>query len=308
MTLLSPGDRADSRGHFLDELRATVVERAGRPALTHRDRTYSYAELDRRARRCAGWLQGLGVERGDRVAVAAAEKLPFLAAHLGAIYAGACSLPLNPRFTRDEFRYFLADSGARVAVVGAGLRPVVEGLRPELPDLRGRRRRRRVGGARGPGSRPLGRRGRPLPDPLQLRHHGPAQGGRPHARQPRRQPARPAGLLAIHARGRHGQRAAAVPHPRPLVRHPPQPAHRRVPAHGGRLPPAPDPGGRGQGHGLHGDPDVLLRVPRPAGVRRGRPGLGARPAVHLRLGADPARGPARAWRRSWAARRSTAMA
>jgi malonyl-CoA/methylmalonyl-CoA synthetase len=78
----------------------------------------------------------MGVERGDRVVVATAEKLPFLAAHLGAIYAGASSLPLNPRFTRDELRYFLADSAARVAVVGQELRPVIEGLHSELPELR----------------------------------------------------------------------------------------------------------------------------------------------------------------------------
>jgi malonyl-CoA/methylmalonyl-CoA synthetase len=42
----------------------------------------------------------------------------------------------EPRFTRDELRYFLADSAARVAVVGQGLRPVVGELLPELPELR----------------------------------------------------------------------------------------------------------------------------------------------------------------------------
>jgi malonyl-CoA/methylmalonyl-CoA synthetase len=113
-----------------------AAEQIGRPALIYRERTYSYEELDRRAQRCAGWLQELGVERGDRVVVAAAEKLPFLVAHLGAIYAGGCSLPLNPRFTSDELLYFLADSDARVAVVGQGLRPVIEGLLPKLPGLR----------------------------------------------------------------------------------------------------------------------------------------------------------------------------
>lgn len=135
MTLLATPDRPGTPGHFLDELRATVAGRGGRPALIHREATFSFAELDRRARRCAGWLQGLGVEKGDRVAVATAEKRPFLAAHLGALYAGACSLPLNPRFTPDELRYFLADSAARVAVVGPELRPTVEGLRAELPGL-----------------------------------------------------------------------------------------------------------------------------------------------------------------------------
>ena len=147
----TPGDRRDARGHFLDELRATFAERGGRPALIYRDRTYSFAELDRRARRCAAWLQGLGVEKGDRVVLATAEKLPFLAAHLGVLYAGGVSLPLNPRFTREEMRYFLADSGARVAVVGPRAASGDRGAPSRVARAgRGRGRRRRLGGARGP--------------------------------------------------------------------------------------------------------------------------------------------------------------
>ena len=96
----------------------------------------TYGELDARARRCAARMRELGVEPGDRVAIVTAEKLPFLAAHLGALYAAAVSLPLNPRFTADELRYFLQDSGARVVVVGQDERPVIESLQPELPELR----------------------------------------------------------------------------------------------------------------------------------------------------------------------------
>ena len=33
---------------------------------------------------------------------------------LAALYAGCVALPLNPRFTREELRFFLSDSGARV--------------------------------------------------------------------------------------------------------------------------------------------------------------------------------------------------
>src|SRR4051812_16391110 len=97
-------------GHFLDELRATFADRGGRPALVYEGQTFTYGDLEARARRCAGWFRGLGVGPGDRVAIATPEKLPFLAAHLGATVAGAVSLPLNPRFTREELRFFLADS------------------------------------------------------------------------------------------------------------------------------------------------------------------------------------------------------
>ena len=61
------------------------------------------------------------------------------------------------------------------------------------------------------------------------------------------------------------------------------------------VPPAEDAGRRGPRHGVHGDPDVLLHVPRPARVPRSRAkGWSRRPAVHLRLGADPPRGAPRA--------------
>src|SRR5437588_123773 len=42
-------------GHFVDELRTVFADRAGHPALVHRDHVYSYAELDKRARRAAAW-------------------------------------------------------------------------------------------------------------------------------------------------------------------------------------------------------------------------------------------------------------
>ena len=169
------------------------------------------------------------MEPGDRVALVTGEKLPFLAAHLGAIYAGGVSLPLNPRFTRDELRYFLADSEARVAVVGAEQRPVIESLRPELPALLA------VVDDDAAWEAPEGHDRNPSIDAdapcLILYSSGTT--GRPkgvvhtHANLAASLHAL-RDLLAVHARRRAGQRPAALPHPRPLVRHPPQPADRRL--------------------------------------------------------------------------------
>jgi acyl-CoA synthetase (AMP-forming)/AMP-acid ligase II len=119
--------------HFLNELRAVFESCPSRPALIHRGRVVTYGELDAEARRWAGRLQQRGVEPGDRVALFTADKLPFLFSHLGVLYAGAVSLPLNPRFTREEMRYFLSDSQARMVIVGAEQFPLIESLVPELP-------------------------------------------------------------------------------------------------------------------------------------------------------------------------------
>ncbi len=123
-------------GHFLDELRATFADRAGRGAISYQDRIITYGELEARAHRCAARMRKLGLEPGDRVAIVTPDKLPFLAAHLGTLYASAVALPLNPRSTADELRYFLQDSGARVVVAGKDEWPVIESLKPALPALR----------------------------------------------------------------------------------------------------------------------------------------------------------------------------
>jgi len=122
--------------HFLEELLAMYVRQAPRPALIYRGRTVTYGELDALTAYCAASLQGLGVGPGDRVALSSGDKLAFLVTHLGTLRAGAVSLPLNPRLTRDELRYFLADSGSQVAVMGEEHRRIAEALRGELPELR----------------------------------------------------------------------------------------------------------------------------------------------------------------------------
>src|SRR5438132_3246055 len=122
--------------HFLHCLRSTFATHSRRPALIHGERTISYGELDRRAENFAALLEGEGVGPGNRVVLYTAEKLPFVVAHLGVLYAGAICVPLNPRFMREEMRYFLTDSGARVAVIGEDQRQIMEALRAELPELR----------------------------------------------------------------------------------------------------------------------------------------------------------------------------
>ncbi|MFO0965359.1 MAG: class I adenylate-forming enzyme family protein [Gemmataceae bacterium] len=121
---------------FLQALHETFENHAARSAVVHEQCTHTYGDLLARAREGAGWLQSLGVAKGDRVVLCTSNKPAFLFAHLATLFAGAVTLPLNPRFTREELRFFLADSGARVAIVGAEAGSILESLRPDLPELR----------------------------------------------------------------------------------------------------------------------------------------------------------------------------
>src|SRR5262245_951917 len=119
--------------HFVHDLIESFRRHADRPALIYGGRTWTYAELESAARGCAAWLQGAGIECDDRVALFTPSKLPVLIGHLGVLFAGAVPLPLNPRFTREEMRYFLSDSGARLVIAGSEQQSMAEELASELP-------------------------------------------------------------------------------------------------------------------------------------------------------------------------------
>jgi malonyl-CoA/methylmalonyl-CoA synthetase len=118
--------------HFGEQLRQTFETHATRTALLYRGEAITYADLQSRVTQCAAWLQQLGVRAGDRVVLFTGNKLPFLIAQLGAMFAGGVPLPLNPRFTREEMRYYLSDSGARVIVVADEQRTMIESLVAEM--------------------------------------------------------------------------------------------------------------------------------------------------------------------------------
>jgi malonyl-CoA/methylmalonyl-CoA synthetase len=122
--------------HFLSELRESLATGAGRPAVRYRDCTYTYSELEHRVRNAAAALQGSGMTAGDRVVLLTPAKFPFVIAYLGVQFGGGVALPLNPRFTREELRYFLTDSGAALAVAGPDQRAMLEALQAEIPNLR----------------------------------------------------------------------------------------------------------------------------------------------------------------------------
>jgi acyl-CoA synthetase (AMP-forming)/AMP-acid ligase II len=76
----------------------------------------SYASLREQVRDAADAFAGLGIARGDRVAMALPNGLPAIVCFLGAAVAGTAA-PLNPAYREDEFRFYLGDTGARLLVL-----------------------------------------------------------------------------------------------------------------------------------------------------------------------------------------------
>ena len=78
----------------------------------------TYGQTWERARRLAGALGGLGLGRGDRVAVAGRNCHRYLELYQAVPGAGMVVVPLNHRHTAAELGYALEDSRARVLFAG----------------------------------------------------------------------------------------------------------------------------------------------------------------------------------------------
>jgi benzoate-CoA ligase family protein len=83
------------------------------------DESVTYGELHARTCGAAAALRELGVERGERVLLVMDDNPGFPAAFLGAMRIGAVPVPVNPLYGPDDYPFFVADSGARLAVVDA---------------------------------------------------------------------------------------------------------------------------------------------------------------------------------------------
>lgn len=91
------------------------------PALISGERSISFAQLDRRARRAAGALRDLGLGAGDRLALLMRNDLAYFEAMRAADLLNAVSVPLNWHLTAGEIGRVLDHSGARAMVAHSDL-------------------------------------------------------------------------------------------------------------------------------------------------------------------------------------------
>jgi long-chain acyl-CoA synthetase len=77
----------------------------------------TYRELDSLSRDFAGWLQSLGMKKGDRVALMMPNVLQYPVALFGTLRAGCVVVNVNPLYTPRELEHQLKDSGAKAIVI-----------------------------------------------------------------------------------------------------------------------------------------------------------------------------------------------
>jgi acyl-CoA ligase (AMP-forming) (exosortase A-associated) len=92
---------------------------ASATALTIRDRSFSYEELNLRIGRLAAWLQSQGHQKGSRVATWLAKSEIACIMPLAAVRAGLVHVPINPLLKAAQVQHIMDDSGAVMLVTNS---------------------------------------------------------------------------------------------------------------------------------------------------------------------------------------------
>ena len=104
-----------------------------RPAVASGGCLLTYQELDRLSNKVARALLRLGVAPGDRVGILAPKSAAAVVGLYGALKAGACYVPLDPKAPAGRLSHILRDSGAAVIVADAARTSQAEALADAIP-------------------------------------------------------------------------------------------------------------------------------------------------------------------------------
>src|SRR5579885_975314 len=94
------------------------------------ERQWSYGALRAQVAALAARLAGLGIGRGDRVAIVLPNGPEIIATFLAVVYGGAVAAPLNPAYTADEFTFYFGDVEPRALIVPPGAAEVARATAP----------------------------------------------------------------------------------------------------------------------------------------------------------------------------------
>ncbi|MBQ0933406.1 long-chain-fatty-acid--CoA ligase [Ideonella sp. 4Y16] len=111
----------------------SLRQHASRPAYKFMGKAYSFAQIDEASRAFAAYLQGLGLQAGDRVAVMMPNLPQYPVAVAGILRAGLVVVNVNPLYTPRELEHQLKDSGAKAIVIVENFAATLQQVARDVP-------------------------------------------------------------------------------------------------------------------------------------------------------------------------------
>ena len=115
-----------------DFLKRALVAHSSKEAVVCGDTRLTYRQFGARVNQWANAMRGLGIQKGDRVAMLSQNCHRVLEAFFGTSLLGSILMPLNFRLVPDDFDYILNHGGAKVLVVEEGLTHLIDSIQNKL--------------------------------------------------------------------------------------------------------------------------------------------------------------------------------
>ena len=116
-----------------DMIRASAARNPGREAVVCGDTRRTWAEFDERVNRVANALIGMGVQKGDRVAMLAPNSVEYAEVFIGTLRAGAIITPLSTLAASEALEKMLIDCGAKIFFLADQYRDLAASFLQAIP-------------------------------------------------------------------------------------------------------------------------------------------------------------------------------
>ena len=118
---------------LVDLLESSFKKNAAKPAYLMMGKSMSFGQVDEASRALAAYLQGLGLEKGDRVAIMMPNLFQYPVAVAAVLRAGYVVVNVNPLYTPRELEHQLKDSGAKAIVIIENFASVLQQVIQNVP-------------------------------------------------------------------------------------------------------------------------------------------------------------------------------
>jgi crotonobetaine/carnitine-CoA ligase len=125
-----------AQGAVEQVIRQRVADHPDQTWLKWKDEEIPWRDVLANSQRAANGLLELGVRPGERVAILMRNRPEYLWAHLGILFIGALSVPVNISQRGATLQHILADSDAVAVILQDDLRDALLAVRDGLPALR----------------------------------------------------------------------------------------------------------------------------------------------------------------------------
>ncbi|HUG59128.1 MAG TPA: AMP-binding protein [Candidimonas sp.] len=124
-------DQANNYSSLVTLFEESCTRYAEKIAYISMGATMTYGQLDERSRHFAAWLQSIGVNKGDRVALMMPNLLQYPVCLFGTLRAGAVVVNTNPLYTATELEHQLSDSAAETIIIAENFAATLQQALPK---------------------------------------------------------------------------------------------------------------------------------------------------------------------------------